>query len=40
MVYFFDSSGVVKRYVDEIGSKRVIELTLPEAEHVKSLNEQ
>jgi len=34
VVYFFDSSGVVKRYVDEIGSKRVIELTLPEAEHV------
>ena len=32
-VYFFDSSGIVKRYVDETGTARVVELTHPEAAH-------
>lgn len=32
-VYFFDSSGIVKRYVDEIGTSRVIEITRPENGH-------
>ena len=33
-VYFLDSSTVVKRYVDEIGSERVRGLTDPKEERV------
>ena len=32
-IYFFDSSGIVKRYVDEIGTPRVVEITRPENGH-------
>lgn len=32
-VYFFDSSGIVKRYVEETGTDRIVELTRPEAGH-------
>ena len=32
-IYFFDSSGIVKRYVDETGTTQVVELTRPEAGH-------